>query len=271
MSQVLKKALSKLIEKISLTEEESYEVMKQIMEGVATESQIAAYMTALRMKGETVLEIIGSARAMREKATRISPHVSVIVDTCGTGGDQKGTFNISTTAAFVLAAAGLTVAKHGNRSVSSSCGSADVLKSIGVNIELTPEKVEALINKIGIGFLFAPLYHGSMRHAKKPREEVGIRTIFNILGPLTNPASATIQVLGVYQAELTEIMAKVLIGLGTEHCFVVHGMDGLDEISLTDKTLIAEGVDGVVKSYIIEPEDFGFKKCTMNDLAGGSA
>lgn len=271
MSQTLKQALSRLIEKISLTEEESYEVMKQIMDGVATESQIAAYMTALRMKGETVSEIIGSARAMREKSTRIKPIAPVIIDTCGTGGDQKGTFNISTTTAFVLAAAGLTVAKHGNRSVSSSCGSADVLKKVGVNIDLTPERVEALINKIGIGFLFAPLYHGSMRHAKKPREEVGVRTIFNILGPLTNPASATIQVLGVYQAELTEIMAKVLIGLGTEHCFVVHGMDGLDEISLTDKTLIAEGVNGIVRSYTIEPEDFGFKKCLMSDLAGGSS
>lgn len=270
MSQILKQSLSKLIEKISLTEEEAYEVMKLIMEGGATESQIAAYMTALRMKGETVSEIVGSAKAMREKSTRIKPESSLIVDTCGTGGDQKGTFNISTTVAFVLAGAGLTVAKHGNRSVSSSCGSADVLKSLGVNIDISPEKVESLINTVGIGFLFAPIYHGSMRHAKKPREEVGVRTIFNILGPLTNPASASIQVLGVYKAELTEIMAKVLIGLGTDHCFVVHGMDGLDEITLTDKTLIAEGVQGFVKSYSIEPEDFGFVKCKMSDLTGGS-
>lgn len=271
MSQILKQSLSKLIEKISLTEEEAYEVMKLIMEGGATESQIAAYMTALRMKGETVSEIVGSARAMREKAIRIKPESLLVVDTCGTGGDQKGTFNISTTTAFVLAGAGLTVAKHGNRSVSSSCGSADVLKSLGVNIDLSPEKVESLINTIGIGFLFAPIYHGSMKHAKKPREEVGIRTIFNILGPLTNPASASIQVLGVYKAELTELMAKVLIGLGTDHCFVVHGMDGLDEITLTDQTLIAEGMQGVVKSYSIEPEDFGFKKCKISDLTGGSA
>ena len=271
MSQILKRSLSKLIEKISLTEEEAYDVMKLIMEGGATESQIAAYMTALRMKGETVSEIVGSARAMREKAIRIKPQSPLIVDTCGTGGDQKGTFNISTTAAFVLAGAGLTVAKHGNRSVSSSCGSADVLKSLGVNIDISPEKVESLINRVGIGFLFAPIYHGSMKHAKKPREEVGIRTIFNILGPLTNPASASIQVLGVYKAELTELMAKVLIGLGTDHCFVVHGMDGLDEITLTDKTLIAEGWQGVVKSYSIEPEDFGFKKCQISDLTGGTA
>ncbi len=268
---MIKQSLSKLIERVSLSEEEAYEVMKLIMEGGATESQIAAYMTALRMKGETVAEIVGSARAMREKAIRITSNAPRTVDTCGTGGDQKGTFNISTTSAFVIAGAGLTVAKHGNRSVSSSCGSADVLKTLGVKIDLPPEKVETLVNTIGIGFLFAPLYHGSMRHAKKPREETGIRTIFNILGPLTNPASASIQVVGVYKAELTELMAKVLVGLGTEHCFVVHGMDGLDEISLTGKTLVAEGYRGEVKSYMIEPEDFGFKKCALSDLIGGSA
>ncbi|MBI1820730.1 MAG: anthranilate phosphoribosyltransferase [Nitrospirae bacterium] len=268
---MIKRSLAKLVEKTHLSEEEAYSVMKLIMEGGATESQIAAYMTALRMKGETVAEIVGSAKAMREKAIRITSKDRLIVDTCGTGGDQKGTFNISTTSAFVIAGAGLTVAKHGNRSVSSSCGSADVLKSLGVNIDLSPEKVETLVNTIGIGFLFAPLYHESMKHAKKPRQEVGIRTIFNILGPLTNPASATIQVLGVYQAELTELAAKVLISLGTEHCFVVHGMDGLDEITLTDKTLIAEGYQGKVKTYTIAPEDFGFKRCKLSDLEGGSA
>ena len=267
---MIKKTLAKLVEKIHLSEDEAYGVMKLIMEGGATESQIAAYITALRMKGETVAEIVGSAKAMREKVTRIQSKDRRTIDTCGTGGDQKGTFNISTTSAFVIAGAGLTVAKHGNRSVSSSCGSADVLKSLGVNIDLPPEKVETLVNTIGIGFLFAPLYHESMKHAKRPRGEIGIRTIFNILGPLTNPALATIQVLGVYQLELTELVAKVLIDLGTEHCFVVHGMDGLDEITLTDKTSVAEGYKGRVKTYTITPEEFGFKRCKLSDLEGGS-
>lgn len=266
---MFKEAISRLIEKQDLTEDQAYRTMKWIMEGSAAESQIAAYLTALRMKGETVAEIAGSVLAMREKAVRIHVRDPKAVDTCGTGGDLKGTFNISTASAFVLAGAGVTVAKHGNRSVSSACGSADVLKALGVNIDLTPDKVETLVNKIGIGFLFAPLYHESMRHARKVRQEVGIRTIFNILGPLTNPASASIQVIGVYHADLTGLLAKVLMALGSERCFVVHGLDGLDEISLTGPTMIAEGFRGEVKSYSVSPEDFGLKPSPMEALLGG--
>ena len=266
---MFKEIFGKVIEKVSLSEDEAYRIMKWIMEGQAADSQIAAYLTALRIKGETVSEITGSALAMREKAVKIKVrNASAVVDTCGTGGDLKGTFNISTAAAFVIAGAGVTVAKHGNRSVSSACGSADVLRALGVNIHLSPEKVETLVNTVGIGFLFAPLYHESMKHARKVRQEIGIRTIFNILGPLTNPASATIQVIGVYHADLTTLLAKVLLSLGSGHCYVVHGLDGLDEISLTGPTMISEGYQGEVKTYTVAPEDFGLKRCRMEDLLG---
>ena len=270
MAALFKEIIAKLVEKNSLTDQEAYEAMIQMMQGEATESQIAAYLTALRMKGETVEEISGSARAMREKAIRLRPEAETVVDTCGTGGDRKGTFNISTVAAFVLAGAGVTVAKHGNRSVSSSCGSADVLKQVGVNIELDPLKVESMINRHGIGFLFAPSFHRSMRFARKTREEIGFRSLFNILGPLTNPALAAIQVLGVYRPELTELMARVLVGLGSRHCFVVHGSDGLDEITLTGPTRISEGKDGKIHNYTVVPEDFGLERCLLSDFAGGT-
>jgi anthranilate phosphoribosyltransferase len=266
---MIKEAIAKIIEHHPLTEEESESVMEEIMSGQASAAQIGAYLTALRMKGETVEEITGAARVMRKMATRIQVHNPDVVDTCGTGGDRLRTFNISTTAAFVVAGAGLTVAKHGNRSVSSQSGSADVLKALGINIEIPPERVAACVNDIGIGFLFAPLYHGAMRHAAGPRQEIGIRTLFNILGPLTNPAGASCQVLGVYHEDLTEIMAHVLIRLGAKHCLVVHGSDGLDEITITGESRISEGKEGMVQTYRIRPGDFELPTGTLQDLLGG--
>jgi len=271
MMNMIKEMIAKLVEGNHLTEDEAETVMREIMAGQATSAQIAAYVTALRMKGETVDEITGSARAMREKATRIQANDPLVVDTCGTGGDRMHTFNISTTAAFVVAAAGITVAKHGGRSVSSSCGSADVLKALGVKIDLLPEKVEECLNEIGIGFLFAPNFHQAMRHAIGPRQEIGVRTIFNILGPLTNPANASIQVLGVYDAELTDIMAQVLLKLGSRHCFIVHGSDGLDEITITGKTKICEGKEGRIQCYHVQPKDFSLEGGRVKDIEGGDA
>ncbi len=268
---MIKNAIAKLIDRQSLPEAEAEAVMHQIMDGKASPAQIAAYLTALRMKGETVEEITGSARAMREKATRIRVNDPMVVDTCGTGGDGAATFNVSTTVAFVVAGVGLTVAKHGNRAVSSRSGSADVLKCLGVRVDLPPERVEECVNDIGIGFLFAPLFHGAMKHAMGPRQEIGVRTIFNLLGPLTNPAGASIQVLGVYDEALTETLAKVLVRLGSRHCYVVHGMDGLDEITLTDRTRVSEGKGGRITNYFIEPRDFGLERARLKDLAGGDA
>ena len=268
---MIKDAIAKLADRTSLSEKEAEEVMLEIMNGQATPAQIAAYLMGLRLKGETVEEIAGSARAMREKATRIRVADPLVVDTCGTGGDRAHTFNISTTAAFVVAGGGLTVAKHGNRSVSSKSGSADVLAALGVKIDLPTERIEDCVNEIGIGFLFAPLFHGAMKHCAGPRQEMGVRTLLNILGPLTNSAGAAIQVLGVYDGNLTEVMAKVLIHLGTQHCFVVHGMDGLDEITLTDRTRVSEGKAGVVSSYFIEPDEFGLHRVRLKELTGGTA
>lgn len=267
---MIKDALNKLAEGISLTEKEAQEVMLQIMHGTASESQIAAYLMGLRMKGETVEEITGSVKAMREMAIRINVAAPIVVDTCGTGGDRANTFNISTAAAFVVAGGGMTVAKHGNRSVSSKSGSADVLTALGIKIDLSPERVEDCVNEVGIGFLFAPLYHGAMKHCAKPRADMGIRTMMNILGPLSNPAGATIQVLGVYDQALTEKLAQVLIRLGTQHCFVLHGKDGLDEITLTDSTYISEGKAGRVTSYHVSPKDFGLEKVNPKELTGGT-
>jgi len=267
---MIKEAISKVVERVDLTEAEAEGAMREIMEGSATPSQIACYITALRMKGETVAEITGSARVMREKATLVRVDDPLVVDTCGTGGDRMNTFNISTTVAFVVAGAGVTVAKHGNRSVSSSCGSADVLKSLGVRIDLPPDEVERCINELGVGFLFAPLFHGAMKHAMVPRRETGIRTIFNILGPLTNPARASVQVLGVFSEELTDLLAQVLVNLGTRHCFIVHGMDGLDEITVSGKSRISEGKDGRVAAYTLEPKDFQFSNRDLKDLMGGA-
>ncbi len=266
----IKDAIATLADRASLSEKESEEVMSQIMDGAATSSQIAAYLMGLRMKGETVEEIAGSVRAMRARATKIRVGDGMVVDTCGTGGDCAHTFNISSAAAFVVAGAGVTVAKHGNRSVSSKCGSADVLSALGVTIDLPAERVADCVNEVGIGFLFAPLYHSAMKHCAGVRQEMGIRTLLNILGPLTNPAGATIQVLGVFDGGLTELLAKTLLHLGTQHCFIVHGMDGLDEMTVTDRTRVSEGKAGVVSSYTIDPAEFGVARARLKDLAGGT-
>ena len=268
---MIKDVIAKLVDRQHLTEAEAEAAMLEIMDGQATSAQIAAYLTALRMKGETVDEITGSARAMRAKAVRIRPADPLVVDTCGTGGDGGTTFNVSTTVAFVVAGAGITVAKHGNRAVSSRSGSADVLKCLGVRIDLPPERVEECVNEIGIGFLFAPVFHGAMKHVAGPRQEIGVRTIFNLLGPLTNPAGASIQIVGVYEESLCDLMANVLMRLGVRHCYVVHGMDGLDEITLTDRTRICEGKAGRLTSYVVEPRDFGFQRARPKDLTGGDA
>ena len=264
-------AIKQVIENKHLTMDEAEQVMDIIMSGEATPAQIASFITALRMKGETVDEISGFAKVMREKASRITPEVVDIVDTCGTGGDQLHTFNISTTAAFVVAGVGIPVAKHGNRSVSSKSGSADVLEALGIRIDLSPEEVKSCIEEIGIGFMFAPNFHGAMKHAIGPRREIGIRTVFNILGPLTNPASATAQVLGVYDPSLTEVLALVLGNLGVKHALVVHGYDGLDEISNTGESIISELKDGKVATYMITPADCGVARAAIGDLKGGSA
>ncbi|PIU82848.1 MAG: anthranilate phosphoribosyltransferase [Elusimicrobia bacterium CG06_land_8_20_14_3_00_38_11] len=282
---MIKEAIAKVVQKENLTEKEAIDVMTEIMTAQATESQIASFITALRMKGETIDEITGCAKVMREHATKIivKKHAvdidrdeinidwETIVDTCGTGGDKTKTFNVSTATAFVAAGAGVVVAKHGNRAVSSKCGSADVLEELGINLELPREKVEECINKIGIGFLYAPLLHSAMKYAIGPRRQIGIRTIFNILGPLTNPAGANAQVLGVYSPDLTETLAFVLKNLGSKSAFVVHGIDAIDEISITGKTQISELKNGIIKTYTVKPEDFGLKKAKVGDIAGGDA
>lgn len=266
---MIREAIAKIIKSTDLTEHEMMEVMNQIMTGAASPAQIGSFITALRMKGETVAEVTGAARVMREKATRIEAPAENVVDTCGTGGDESMTFNISTAAAFVAAGAGVPVAKHGNRSVSSKCGSADVLKALGVNIEAEVSRVEECLREAGIGFLFAPLLHGAMKYAAPVRRELGIRSIFNILGPLTNPAGAARQLIGVYDPALTDIMAKVLFNLGSVHAFVVRGEDGLDEITLTGETRVTELKDGSIRTYHIKPEDFGFARCSPAELKGG--
>jgi anthranilate phosphoribosyltransferase len=268
---MIKDAIAKVVTKTNLSEAEAETVMREIMQGEATDAQIASYITALRMKGETVAEITGSARVMREKAVTINLDAPYHVDTCGTGGDMAHTFNISTTVAFVVAGAGVTVAKHGNRSVSSRSGSADVLQALGINIEIPSRRVEECLKEAGIAFLFAPLMHQAMKYAIGPRREIGIRTIFNVLGPLTNPAMVTSQIMGVYAAELTAPLAQVLGNLGARHAFVVHGMDGLDEITITDKTRVSEFKDGTVKDYVIQPADFGLTVGKAEDLRGGDA
>lgn len=267
---MIKDAIAKLADRASLTEQEAESVMLEIMDGAATPAQIAAYLMGLRLKGETVEEIAGSVRAMRAKAVRIAVGDPLVVDTCGTGGDGAHTFNISTTTAFVVAGAGLTVAKHGNRSVSSKSGSADVLSALGVEIDLSTERVSDCIDEVGIAFLFAPLYHGAMKHCAGPRQEMGIRTMLNLLGPLTNPAGATIQVLGVYESQLTSLLGNVLMHLGSQHCFVVHGMDGLDEITLTAKSQISEATGGILSNYLLDPAEFGLALVPAKQLAGGT-
>jgi anthranilate phosphoribosyltransferase len=280
---MLKEAIYKVVTRQDLTEAEMVAVMDAIMEGQATEAQIGAFITALRMKGETVAEITAAAKVMRAKATKIPiannlvyldrDEINVdwetVVDTCGTGGDATSTFNVSTTTAFVVAGAGLKVAKHGNRAVSSRCGSADVIEALGINLALRPAQVARCINEVGIGFLFAPQLHGAMRFAIGPRREIGIRTIFNILGPLTNPAGANVQVLGVYDPGLTEPLARVLLNLGARSAFVVFGEGSFDEISIVGPTRISQLKDAGVATYAIAPEDFGLKRATLESIRGG--
>ncbi len=267
----IQEAIAKLIGGQHLNRADMTSVMNQVMSGQATDAQIGAFLIALRIKGETVDEIAGAAIVMREKATPIVTKHKMVVDTCGTGGDHSGTFNISTTAAFVVAGAGLCVAKHGNRAATSKSGSADVLKALGVKIDVSPETVSRCLNEVGIGFLFAPALHGAMKYAIGPRREIGARTIFNALGPLTNPAGAKRQVIGVYHLGLTQTVADVLHTLGSEWAFVVHGLDGLDEITLTGSTRVSELKNGRVSTYDIRPEDFGLPLAKISDLAGGEA
>jgi len=266
----IREAIEKLVNRVDLSESETVDVMNQIMIGEATPLQVASFLTALRMKGETVDEITGAARVMRAKAHHVDVGGKTVLDTCGTGGDQKNTFNISTTAAFVLAGAGVNIAKHGNRSVSSQSGSADVLGSLGVKVDAPKERVEQCIAKIGIGFLFAPLLHEAMKYAVQPRRDIGIRTIFNILGPLTNPAMASQQLIGIYSGEMVGMIAHVLKNLGSRRAMVVHGLEGLDEISLCGPTRVAELRDGEVNEFTLEPEQFGFNRCRVEDLHGGN-
>lgn len=268
---MIQEAIKDLIAGADLSRARTRAAMDQIMSGQATDAQIGAFLVALRIKGETVDEIAGCAEVMREKATPIATTRPDLIDTCGTGGDGSGTFNISTAVAFVACGAGLAVAKHGNRSISSHCGSADVLDALGVNVEASPEKVGECIDEVGIGFLFAVALHGAMKHAIGPRRELATRTVFNVLGPLTNPAGAKRQLLGVYDSALTEALAGVLGQLGSERALVVHGSDGLDEITLTGPTQVSELRDGQVSTRQIDPRDFGLQRVPAEALQGGDA
>ena len=268
---MIKEAIETITRGHSLTMEQAAEVMEEIMSGEATPAQVGAFVTALRIKGETVDEIAGLASVMQAKAIPVRV-TSPVVDTCGTGGDSSFTFNISTAAAFVVAGAGLKVAKHGNRAMSSHCGSADVIESLGVKIDLGAEAVAQCLEKVGIGFMFAPTFHPAMKYAAAPRREIGIRTVFNILGPLTNPAHAEFQVIGVPSKELGENIAFVLQRLGTKHSLVVHGMNGMDEISISGESLVWEvNQDEVLPPYKVSPGDFGFEEASMAEIRGGNA
>jgi anthranilate phosphoribosyltransferase len=267
---MFRETLSQIIQRHDLSESRMAEMMNIVLTGQATEAQIGAMMAALATKGETFEELAGAAQAMRRNARRIQAVASPVVDTCGTGGDGAHTFNISTTTAFVVAGCGVTVAKHGNRSVSSKCGSADVLESLGVKLDTDPEIVEEAVQSIGIGFLFAPLYHSAMKYAAKPRQELGVRSIFNMLGPLTNPAAANCQLLGVFAPQLTEMFAHALKLLGAQAAMVVHGHDGLDEISVCAPTRVSELKDGMVRTYDIHPEQYFGEPADPEDLAGGT-
>jgi anthranilate phosphoribosyltransferase len=266
----LPSAIRAVIERRNLSGDEMRAVMRRIMTGQATPAQIGGFLVGLRVKGETVEEITAAAGVMRELATPVNVSGPHVVDTCGTGGDGAGTFNISTAAAFVVAAAGGKVAKHGNRSVSSKSGSADVLETAGVNLDLTPEQVARCIDEVGVGFLFAPKHHGAMKHAIGPRREMGVRTIFNLLGPLTNPANAPNQVLGVFSDQWVEPLAEVLQRLGSRHVLVVHAEDGMDEISIGADTRVGELKDGRVRVFTIQPEQFGLKRSDISKLAVSS-
>lgn len=278
---LITEAIKKVVEREDLTSEEAESVLDQIMTGQCTDAQIASLLTALRMKGETVDELTGFARVMRRKAAPVQPRTLVsalggtereaLIDTCGTGGDVSGSFNVSTATAFVVAGAGIRVAKHGNRSVSSQCGSADVVEALGVRIELQANRIARCIDEVGIGFLHAPLLHDAMKYVALARRQMGIRTIFNMLGPLTNPAGANTQVVGVYAANLTELLARVLGELGCTRALVVHGGDGLDELTITGESKITEWKNGESSTYFVVPEDFGLKRATLSDIRGGDA
>jgi len=265
---MIQEAIYQIINKQNLSLEQTKNVMEEIMEGRATNAQIASFLTAMRMKGETIEEITACATVMREKCTKIRPNKDVL-DIVGTGGDEANTFNISTVSAFVVSAGGVPVAKHGNRSVSSKCGSADLLEALGVNIALTAEQSAQTLEKIDICFMFAPTYHTSMKYAAPVRKELSVRTIFNILGPLSNPAGANMQLLGVYDENLVEPLARVLANLGVKRAMVVHGHDGLDEVTLCSTTTICEVNNGRLNSFFISPEQFGLKRCQPSDLVGG--
>ncbi len=268
---MIKQAIAKVVGYEDLSERQTEEVFEYIMTGRATPAQIASLITALRMKGETVDEITGAAKVMRKKALKISTgKEKTVVDTCGTGGSGKNIFNVSTVAAIILAACGVRVAKHGNKSASGRCGSADILEYLGVKIDITPKKVEKCVKEIDIGFLFAPLFHKAMKYAAVSRKETGIRTIFNLMGPLANPAGASCQVIGVYDGDLTETMAKVLGKLGVKKAFVVHGTDGVDEVSTGAKTKVSELKNNKVRTFFIRPEDFGVKRASLDLLTAGN-
>ena len=278
---LITEAIKKVVEREDLTSEEAESVLDQIMTGQCTDAQIASLLTALRMKGETVDELTGFARVMRRKAAPVRPQTLVsalggtereaLIDTCGTGGDVSGSFNVSTATAFVVAGAGVRVAKHGNRSVSSQCGSADVVEALGVRIELQANRIARCIDEVGIGFLHAPLLHDAMKYVALARRQMGIRTIFNMLGPLTNPAGANTQVVGVYAANLTELLARVLGELGCTRALVVHGGDGLDELTITGESKITEWKNGESSTYFVVPEDFGLTRAPLSDIRGGDA
>lgn len=267
----IKQALVKVVEKIDLSTDEMVDVMRQVMTGAASDAQIGGFLVALRMKGESIDEITGAASVMRELATAVEINAEHLVDTCGTGGDGANLFNVSTASALVVAAAGASVAKHGNRSVSSSTGSADVLEAAGVNLNISAEQVARCVEELGVGFMFAPAHHSAMKHAIGPRRELALRTLFNMLGPMTNPARVKRQVIGVFSEQLCRPMAEVLGRLGSEHVLVVHALDGLDEISLASETRVAELKGGVVTEYTVKPEDFGVQSQSLIGLSVDSA
>ncbi|MDO8525027.1 MAG: anthranilate phosphoribosyltransferase [Candidatus Omnitrophota bacterium] len=268
---MIKEAIEKVAESVDLSEGEMRGVFGEIMSGMAESADIKAFLAALRKKGESIAEITAAVKVMREKSVRIDIGGGPAIDTCGTGGSGINTFNISTTAAFVVAGCGVKVAKHGNRSASQQCGSADVLEALGVKIDIAPELTARCIREAGIGFMFAPVFHAAMKYAASPRKELGGKTIFNILGPLSNPAMLSRQVIGVYNAPLTEIIAGVLKNLGSKRAFVAHGMDGMDEITVADRTKISElKSSGRIDTYDVKPEDFGLKKARLEDIKGGS-
>jgi anthranilate phosphoribosyltransferase len=273
---MIREAIARVVTGVHLDEGEMVAVMDEIMTGAATEAQIGAFITGLRMKGETIDEIVGAVKVMREKATFVDTGVDtaggeILMDIVGTGGDGSGTFNVSTTTAFVVAGAGIPVAKHGNRAISSSCGSADVLEALGVDLAMPANTVARAVREVGIGFLFAPMLHGAMKYAIGPRREIGIRTVFNILGPMTNPAGANVQLTGVFDRELTTVMAEVLARLGMKRTLVVWGEGNMDEMTITGTSHVAEARDGKVSSWTVEPEDVGLSRAGLDEISGGAS